>query len=249
MKYMSKRIPRITTRGMYDLHDGSEIPNHVEDYRIYPKYCSKNLDIAKELVVIVHGMRNTNFGALEKVPITKLKLKQLRYRKDIIAYSYDANVANAHIKSKEKHAVDVAEIIAKKNGKHLAKFVKDLNVKNPKVKIRLIGHSLGSEVILSALEQLSENSIYGVIMLGASIRADFQKTVKYRKIITNVIEKDFVNYYCPSDEVLADADKLGYPEMIGLVGAKGKTAPNYKEHKRYVANHSYYCYISVINEI
>ena len=111
-------------------------------------------------------------------------------------------------------------------------------MKNPKVKIRLIGHSLGSEVILSALEQLPENSIYGVILLGASIRANFQKSVKYRKIITNVIEKDFVNYYYPSDEVLANADKLGYPEMIGLVGAKEDTSHNYKEHKRYVAKTS-----------
>ena len=186
---------------------------------------------------------------MKKYPITKTKLREFRYRKNVIAYSYDANVANAHVKSKEMNANYVADIIAKKNGSHLADFIKDLKSANPEVKIRLIGHSLGSEVILSALGKLPGNSIYGVILVGASLKADFQKDGNCRTMINNVVEQDFVNYYCPLDEVLKDAERLGYYPMIGLVGADGETSTNYKEHKVYVENHSYYCYINAIKGI
>ena len=41
-------------------------------------------------------------------------------------------------------------------GKNLARFIIDFHLKSPKTKFRLLGHSLGSEVIYSTLVHLEQ---------------------------------------------------------------------------------------------
>lgn len=243
-----KRTPKITTRGNYDLFTGEKILD--ADYRVYPKYRFEEIKGKRELLIIVHGMRNTDFGAREKVPITKTKLKHFKWRKPIVAYSYDANVRNAHIKSNAVNAIFVAEKIAKANGTHLASFIKNFKITSHNTKIRLMGHSLGAEVIMSAIENLSEfsNIIYDVTLFGGSLKSDFQTSKKNRDLIERVLCKNFVNYYCPTDEVLNESEKYGFPPLLGCRGAIGKTSKNYVEKKVYVLDHSFYSYIRMMKK-
>ena len=77
-----------------------------------------------------------------------------------------------------------------------SKFIEDFKVNSPDTKIRLIGHSLGSQVILSTLEYLSKKKnnfgiVEGVYFFGASITEDIPSSKKYGKILhqTNPITK------------------------------------------------------------
>jgi esterase/lipase superfamily enzyme len=50
-----------------------------------------------------------------------------------------------------KRSLAAGQVIAKKNGRNLGKFIEDFKSDSPDTKIRLIGHSLGTQVILSTL--------------------------------------------------------------------------------------------------
>ena len=114
-----------------------------------------------------------------------------------------------------KHALAVGQTIAKKNGRNLGKFIEDFKTTSPKTKIRLIGHSLGSQVILSTLEYLSKKKqnfgiMESVYFFGASITEDVPSSKKYGKIFQNIINKKIINHYAPTDDVLkwAERDKI-----------------------------------------
>jgi esterase/lipase superfamily enzyme len=72
----------------------------------------------------------------------------------------------------------IAEIIAKKNGPKLAHFIFDLKDNCPNTDIRLIAHSLGARLVLSALNSLhNENQewnnknfkVASVHLMGAAV--------------------------------------------------------------------------------
>ena len=62
---MTKIIPRISTRGYYDLKYGKTIKKN--SYFLYPKKDFKKFIGSKELVIMIHGLRNDNAGAIAKV--------------------------------------------------------------------------------------------------------------------------------------------------------------------------------------
>jgi len=69
------------------------------------------------------------------------------------------------------------EVIARKNGRNLSQFIMDFKKQSPQTKIRLIGHSLGSTVIVSTVQNLArkrknKNIIESVHFFGASIQSD-----------------------------------------------------------------------------
>ena len=97
------------------------------------------------------GYRNDNAGAIAKVVLAKNKLKKLGYSYPVIGYSYDSNTTGAHLIKHAKRSFLAGQVIAKKNGRNLGKFIEDFKSDSPSTKIRLIGHSLGSQVILSTL--------------------------------------------------------------------------------------------------
>ena len=78
------------------------------------------------------------------------------YSYPVIGYSYDSNTTGAHLIKYAKRSLSVGQKIAKKNGKNLGKFIEDFKSENPNIKIRLMGHSLGTQVILSTLEYLAK---------------------------------------------------------------------------------------------
>ncbi|AJW70684.1 DUF726 domain-containing protein [Nitrosopumilus adriaticus] len=244
-------IPRISTRGYYDLSNGKTLKNN--PYYFYPKPDFKKLINSKEITIMIHGLRNDNAGAVAKVILAKNRLRKLGYVFPIIGYSYDSNTKGAHLIKHAKHALAVGQIIAKKNGRNLGLFIEDFKKLSPTTKIRLMGHSLGSQVILSTLEYLSKNKqnvglIEGVYFFGASITEDVPSSKKYGKILQNIVNKKIVNHYAPSDEVLGWADNEKYVKgPLGLNGAIGKTISKYHQKLVKPKNHRFASYAAVLS--
>jgi len=246
LKKTLKRIPRISTRGFYDLSTGKTLRDR--SYDPYPPKSLQNFLGVKELVIMIHGLQNNKAGALAKFVIARKRLRYLRYRYPVIGYSYDANVKGVHVKATALKALRVGRLIAKKNGDNLSKFITDFKKKSPETKIRLIGHSLGSEVILSTIQKLStkrKNSgiVESVYFFGASIPNDTASPGIHGKIMQRVVHNKIKNFYSPNDEVLKQSDNFGLVEIpMGLYGAKGKTIPKLIQKKVFPKNHRFASY-------
>ncbi len=246
-----KPVPRISTRGYYDLSNGKTLNNN--SYHTYPKNDFKKLIDSKEFTVMIHGLRNDNAGAVAKIVLAKNRLCKLGYNHPVIGFSYDSNVAGAHLIKHAKHVLVVGQIIAKKNGPNLGKFIEDFKTTSPDTKIRLMGHSLGSQVILSTIEYLSKKKqncgiIESVYLFGASITEDVPSSKKYGKTLQNIVHKKIVNHYAPTDEVLSWADSGKYVKgPLGLNGAVGKTINKYHQKLVKPKNHRFVSYAAVLN--
>ena len=244
-------IPRISTRGYYDLSTGKTLKNN--SYFLYPKKSFDILNNSKEVTIMIHGLQNNNTGAIEKVRLAKNRLRKLGYVHPVIGFSYDSNTTGAHLIKHAKHALAVGQVIAKKNGRNLGKFIEDFKISNPKTKIRLMGHSLGTQVILSTAEYLAKKKqntgiIESIYFFGASITNDIPSSKKYGKILQNIINKKIVNHYAPTDDVLNWADKEKYVKgPLGLNGAIGKPISKYHQKLVRPKNHRFASYAAVLN--
>ena len=202
---------------------------------------------------MIHGLRNDNTGAIAKVLLAKNRLRKLGYPYPVIGFSYDSNTTGAHLIKHEKHALAVGQLIAKKNGRNLGKFIEDFKITSPKTKIRLMGHSLGTQVILSTVEYLAKKKkntgiIHSVHFFGASITEDIPSSKKYGKILQNIIDKKIVNHYAPTDDVLNWAEKKKYVRgPLGLNGAIGKPISKYHQKLVKPKNHRFASYAVVLN--
>lgn len=247
---MTKTIPRISTRGYYDLTTGKTKKKN--SYFLYPKKDFKKLVDSKEITIMIHGLRNDNAGAIAKTMLAKNRLRQLGYIFPVIGYSYDSNTKGAHLLKYAKRALNTGQVIAQKNGRNLSQFIKDFKKLSPSTKIRLIGHSLGTQVILSTMEYLSKNPqnkgiLESVYFFGASITSDALSSQKYGKPFNLVVSKKIINYFSPTDEVLswADAKKL-VRSPLGLNGATGTPIRKYVQRKVMPKNHRFASYVSVL---
>ena len=244
-------IPRISTRGYYDLSSGVTLKNN--SYYAYPKNNFKKLIDSKEITIMIHGLRNDNAGAVAKVVLAEKRLRKLGYAHPVIGYSYDSNTTGAHLIEHAKRALAVGQKIAIKNGKNLGAFIEDFKTVSPKTKIRLMGHSLGSQVILSTLEYLAKKKqndeiVEAAYLFGASITEDVPSSKKYGKIIQNMIKSKIVNHYAPKDDVLLWANKEKHVQgPLGLNGAVGKPVKKYKQKLVKPKNHRFASYAQVLN--
>ena len=246
-----KPVARISTRGYYNLLNGKTIKNN--SYYLYPKQDFKKLIDSKELTIMIHGLRNDSAGAIAKVILAKNKLKKLGYSYPVIGYSYDSNTIGAHLLKYAKRSLMAGQIIAQKNGRNLGKFIEDFKTINPKIKIRLIGHSLGSQVILSTVEYLAKKKqnkgiIESVYFFGASITDDVPSSKKYGKLLDVIINKKIINHYAPTDDVLKWADDEKYVKgPLGLCGAIGNPIRKYHQKLTKPQNHRFASYAKTLN--
>ena len=247
---IGKIFPKISTRGFYDLKTGKTLKNI--SYDIYPKTSFEKISQKSEIVIMIHGLRNNKSGALAKYVIAEKRLKTLNYKHDVVGYSYDSNTAGVQYKSTALSALKVGVTIAKKNGKNLSKFIKDLKSKNPSIKIRLMGHSLGAQVILSTIESLAKNSenngiIESVHLFGASIPANSLSPKIHGNKFQKIVNKKIMNYYSPYDDVLKAAhDEKWVDSPIGYRGALGKTCKKYHQKQVRPQNHRFASYAKTI---
>jgi len=247
---MAKIIPRISTRGYYDLTHGKTIKNN--SYFLYPKKEFDKLIGSPELTIMIHGLRNDKAGATAKVVLAKNRLRYLGYAFPVIGFSYDSNTTGAHLKKHVKRALAAGQKIAKKNGRNLSLFIQDFKSASPKTRIRLMGHSLGSQVILSTIEHLAKKKqnigiIDSIYFFGASITSDVPSSKKYGQLLDKVIKRKIVNYYSPTDEVLKWTNNEKFVKgPLGLDGAIGKTITKYHQKLVHPQNHRFASYAKVL---
>lgn len=246
MKSNLKNILRISTRGYYDLSTGVKIKKH--PYTLLPKKRFEKLNGIKELVIMIHGLRNDKNGAIEKIILSKKCLKKLGYTYPVIGFSYDSNTKGAHLKKSEVKALRVGQKIAKQNGYNLSQFIIDFKKKSPNTKIRLIGHSLGTEVILSTIKKLAltpknNNIIESVYFFGSSLENNFAQLNKSGKILQKIVKNKILNYYCPTDEVLKQSHQEGIVKNpLGYLGSSGNTVKKFMQKRVYAKNHRFASY-------
>jgi len=247
---IGKVFPKISTRGYYDLKTGKTIKN--TSYDIYPKTTFHKILRKSEIVIMIHGLRNDKSGALAKYVIAEKRLKSLNYQHDVVGYSYDSNTAGVQYRSTALSALKVGVLIAKKNGKNLSKFITDVKSENPSIKIRLMGHSLGAQVILSTIQSLAKNSknkgiIESVHLFGASIPANSMKPLIHGNEFQKIVNKKIINHYSPYDDVLKAAhDEKWVESPIGYRGALGTTCSKYNQKQVRPQNHRFASYAKTI---
>jgi esterase/lipase superfamily enzyme len=221
-------------------------------YFLYPKKSFERLVGKKEITIIIHGLRNNKKGAVNKFLIANRRLKQLGYKHSVIGFSYDSNTKGAHLRKHELKALRVGETIAKKNGKNLSQFIVDFKKPSPQTKIRLIGHSLGSSVIISTIQHLArksknKNIIESVYFFGASIPSNSIHPTKHGKILQKIVHSKIINFYSPYDEVLKYAhDKRQVVNPLGLFGSTGKSISKYSQRKLKPKSHQFVSYAAML---
>ena len=201
---------------------------------------------------MIHGLRNDRSGALAKYVIAQKRLKILHYNHPVIGYSYDSNTAGVQYKSTAISALKTGIVIAKKNGCNLSKFILDMKAKNPSQKIRLMGHSLGAQVILSTVQVLAKNPknkgiIESVHLFGASIPAISFNPQKSGSMFQKIVNKKITNYFSPYDDVLKAAnDECWVDSPLGYNGVIGLHVSKYKQKMVRPSNHRFASYAKTL---
>tara|TARA_Y100000310_G_scaffold327378_1_gene393655 strand:+ start:102 stop:854 length:753 start_codon:yes stop_codon:yes gene_type:complete len=246
---LKKIFPRISTRGFYDLYSGKTIKN--ESYHLYPKRDFEALIGSKEIIIMIHGLRNNASGALAKFVIAKRRLAHLGYTSPVIGYSYDSNTAGVQYIMYALHALHTGITIANKNGRNLARFVIDFKRKSPGTKIRLMGHSLGAHVILSTIKNLAKNAknrgiLEAVYFFGGSVPCD-ALSPRNGSAAQKIVATKIRNYYSPYDDMLRTVDDWNWVVTpIGYRGACGKTISKYSQTMVKPKNHRFASYAATL---
>jgi hypothetical protein len=146
-----------STRGSFDTADGNatqqvELPSGLSILNI--------TDCPGELAIYVHSIWTNNSQAEEQTDRVSLSLNDSGYSIPLIGFSWDSNtVFSLDNATLSYQGWVVAKQIANENGPLLGKFISDYETQCPGDKIRIIAHSLGSRVTLSALQWIHNNSI------------------------------------------------------------------------------------------
>lgn len=163
-------VYEITTRGNLDKPVGVQ----GQGYGNYTLLAIEQLysQCPDEVAIFVHGWGLNENQAKERLDRVKMSLENSTYNIPLISFSWDSNITWFD-----------ATRMAKDNGPKLADFISNLtNIcnqppHNKEVKVRLIGHSIGSRVILSSLDSLNKTStwnnnnfkIASVDLMGAAV--------------------------------------------------------------------------------
>jgi pimeloyl-ACP methyl ester carboxylesterase len=202
-------VPVVTTRGHFA--DGKLKDLHTDDdYAVQGEIpgWSPAVPAPRDLIIVIHGLNNSEEKALYKFGIAAEALRKNGYTGGIIGFSWDGDTSKDPLgatgyRTAKKHAIG--------NGKKLARFLSDYHARNPGTHIRLIGYSMGARVALEAIFELAENPAYAnpkwkissVHLVGAAVdNEEVQLDERYGKAIEARVGT-FFNYYSRED------DKLG----------------------------------------
>jgi alpha/beta hydrolase family protein DUF900 len=199
-----------STRGSFDVSNGNDT-QQVELPSVLSILDRK--DCPGELAIYVHGIWANDSQAEEQTDRVSLSLQDSGYSIPLIGFSWDSNTAfSLDNVTLSYHGWMIAKKIANENGPILGKFISDYKTECPEDKIRIIAHSLGSRVTLSALQWIHENikdqnnnnvsrEITSVHLMGAAVNND--------QISTN--PNDCISYtpYLPCSGVAIQSE-VGY---------------------------------------
>jgi hypothetical protein len=152
----TKRIPpyMITTRGRLN-YEGVQGLGYNNSYSFLNISQLTQRPCPDEIAIFVHGWDINEDKAKERFDRVKLSLENNSYAQPLVGLSWDSDQAWLS-----------AKFVAKDNGPKLANFIVNTTVTckqlepDKNVKVRLIAHSLGARVVLSALDSLNKNPIW-----------------------------------------------------------------------------------------
>jgi hypothetical protein len=182
-----------------------------------------------ELVIYVHGVWASQADAFEQTERVFLSLQNRGYTHPVVGYSWDSDTAFAlDNEDFSEQGWEVAKMIANGNGPLLSKFILGYKELCPTDNIRIIAHSLGARVTLSALSDLHNHffdddeiihtnepkTIKSVHLLGAAVNLEQISTNPSNCLIDELsiecsgraIEsqvQDFYNYYNTEDNMIS----------------------------------------------
>jgi hypothetical protein len=191
----------VSTRGHFDLMTGELVPGHNKT-----DYAASNIPglqsevCPDEIAIIVHGWGLNQSKANERFVRANMSLDHNNYHNNsvIVGFSWDANP--------NKNNWTIAKSIAKDNGPKLAQFILNYagtckNLHGQDIKIRLVAHSLGARIVLSALDSLYNNQkwnsekfkVTSVNFMGAAVddeevSTDLSYILKSPAIVKNMSE-------------------------------------------------------------
>ena len=217
-----------STRNFFDVDTGNMIEG--TDLPSALSILNVNNICPGELGIYVHGIWATEEDAEEQTERVFLSLLNSGYNIDLIGFSWDSDTPfSLDDINASQYGWKIAKNIANENGRLLAKFIDDFKEQCPADNLRIIAHSLGSRVILSALQSPSDNNtstskkITSIHLLGAAID-DEQVSLNQDECRFNIpplrcsgvaIELEvehFYNLYNPEDNMLASEEiTVGFP--------------------------------------
>jgi pimeloyl-ACP methyl ester carboxylesterase len=228
----------ISTRGHFDNNTGELSRNHTTtDYTAtnIPELRLGAGECPRELVIFVHGAwvggNKTSFEEPSEIfNRTKMSLARNNYTYPLAGFSWDSNTTIMQTKTNGWVAL---KLIAKENGPKLAQFLLDFTSKcaDKGSEVKLIAHSLGARVILSALENLNDNQqrtskhfkISSVHLLAAAVDDEVSKDPFY--IVKNPPLNTFSILRLPFNLSLLTDLKEAY-DLYGIKSAYGKAIEN-----------------------
>jgi hypothetical protein len=234
-------IPVITTRGHYDDNANLTIGHTETGYDTDGTVPGVDTSCVSDLLVFIHGWTKNGTdseakqAAEEKFEYANASLDGAGYGGTVAGYSWDNNKGGG---------LDLgwgeAKSIAQKNGPKLAQFCLDYKYMCGGT-LRLASHSLGAQVLFSALRTLDASSywdshsyrIESVHLLGAAIdnETPTREDIDSYNAVTNVTRATF-NYYSQEDNVLEWIyNTYEFDQALGETGSEsGNTpAPNYTD--------------------
>lgn len=193
-------------------------------------------DPPSELVVMVHGFMNDESSARQTFGDTADGLRANDYDSPVVGFSWDSDWSLFQWWS--------ATEIARRNGPKLAAFLNDYERQAGGTTVRLVAHSLGAQVVLSALDALREGDgtrPASLSLLGAAVE---DQTVAddgaYGPAVASQVGQAD-NFWKSDDEVLAAFGGVEFDGALGRYGAEGETPDNYEDHQvDYVNDHNSY---------
>jgi len=222
--------PRVTTRGHFevswgdvDLTDGNTRFNYETEGAI------PGLDTGAgdELLVFAHGWRNDESDAIDTFETGERALATNGYDRPVIGYSWDADTDLFDWWD----ATDIAE----RNGLKLANFLYEYDQATDGVDVRLMAHSLGARVVLSAVQVLAYNDLNDVVtslsLLGGAADNDALATDGEYGPDVAVATGRTDNFWKSDDDVLQWAYSTAeFDSAVGEEGVEGTPPSNYEDH-------------------
>lgn len=181
-----------------------------------------------EIAVFVHGFLVDREQANATFRIVRDTLDFYGYEAPLVGFTWDSD----RVLAIDDWYPTVA--VARRNGRRLAAFVRDYRRANPDAEVRLVGHSLGAQIALSALERLSggDDCVDSVTLLGGAVDDDAPSfgVGDYGEAIATAADR-VDNYHSRNDDRL----RRYYPAFefdvpVGTAGADGDTPANYTDH-------------------
>jgi esterase/lipase superfamily enzyme len=188
--------------------------NHVDDGDLTTGHDAYDYEIvgelprdAKEIMVVVHGLNNTEVKGVNRFGLARESLVHNGYDGVVVGFSWDGATNWDPFGAT---GYRIAKHNAMANGTKLAQFVVDLQAANPGARIRLIGYSMGARLVAETVLALdsddafsnSRMKIASVHLVGAAIdNEQLQTDSLYGKAVENRVERLF-NYYSPVDNKL-----------------------------------------------